>query len=583
MKNTITYFMWGYQWHFNRSLKYNIQTLLESIGIDDIKLDTFLVGIRSPELSDEGFPICIEPEDGKWDLSIFDNFAQKLSNEIESHPLKNMHYSNDERSTREKPENIRRDSISKAIKKSLVLYDQNNNVESFVGLSTLVDEYYVAPVIQLPVSLFEKYPRLNKKIYENRNLSQGYLSFIDAIIGKLLSEMSKLLASKDPGRNLLGEINTREIIRSAANSFLYTPSTAIYERYGYIELFEAFNLISSLFYEGVHSIGKVILTDPQHQSVIFLLQFKDPIRISNSRWVRKVLEMSSNDLSLIIDNEYIYGLGQLHNDYDFTDQKIFIVNFLDHYYWQITCGDIILLQSKYNEPKLPTAPIKDELVLSNLRRLYPYITEEEQKNILKLIHSLTTFNHGSMLVIAEDAEAEVFRLSTLGTPIFPTLMTPDLLKQVSGIDGTVIIDPKGYCFGIGIILDGEANARCTPSRGSRYNSGVRYVYSSQENKRLAIIYSEDKTIDIVPKLRPLMSNTLIESNITQLEAATLENYHKPRAWVDDHRFYFNANQCLRVNAALDRIENSEREVGQIVIQTSKLTPNIEMDESYLTD
>lgn len=293
--------------------------------------------------------------------------------------------------------------------------------------------------------------------------------------------------------------------------------------------------------------------------------------------------MSSNDLSLIVDNEYIYGLGQLHNDYDFADQKIFIVNFLDHYYWQITCGNIILLQSKYNEPKLPTAPVKDELVLSNLRRLYPYTTEEEQKNILNLIHSLTTFNHGSMLVIAEDAEAEVFRLSTLGTPIFPTLMTPDLLKQVSGIDGTVIIDPKGYCFGIGIILDGEANARCTPSRGSRYNSGVRYVYSSQEQKRLAIIYSEDKTIDIVPKLRPLMSNTLIESNITQLEAATLENYHKLRTWVDDNRFYFNADQCLRVNTALDRIENSEREVGQIVIQTSKLTPNIEMDESYLTD
>lgn len=80
-----------------------------------------------------------------------------------------------------------------------------------------------------------------------------------------------------------------------------------------------------------------------------------------------------------------------------------------------------------------------------------------------------------------------------------------------------------------------------------------------------------------------MSNTLIESNITQLEAATLENYHKTRTWVDDNRFYFNADQCLRVNTALDRIENSEREVGQIVIQTSKLTPNIEMDESYLTD
>lgn len=583
MKRTITYFMWGYQEHFNHSFKYNIEKILELIGIDSIKIDTLLVGIRSEELSSERFPVCIEPEDGKWALSSFSDFQEILKNEIENHPLKNMFYSNSERATRDKPENIKRDSISKAVKKSLLPYDQENNVESFIGLSTLVEGYYVTPIIQIPLSLFEKYPRLNQQTYTDENLSQGSLSFIDAVLLKSLNEISKCLTSKEPGWDLLREINIQEIIRSAANNFLYTPSIRIKECYSFTNLFETFNLISSLFYEGVHSIGKVILTDPQHQSVIFLLQFKDPIRISNSRWVRKVLEMSSNDLSLIIDNEYIYGLGQLHNDYDFADQKIFIVNFLDHYYWQITCGDIILLQSKYNEPKLPIAPIKDELVLLNLRRLYPYTTEEEQKNILNLIHSLTTFNHGSMLVIAEDAEAEVFRLSTLGTPIFPTLMTPDLLKQVSGIDGTVIIDPKGYCFGIGIILDGEANARCTPSRGSRYNSGVRYVYSSQKHKRLAIIYSEDKTIDIVPKLRPLMSSTLIESNITQLEAATLDNYHKPRAWVDDHRFYFNADQCLRVNAALDRIENSESKVGQIVIETSKLTPNIEMDESYLTD
>ena len=82
MKNTITYFMWGYQRHFNRSLKYNIQTLLESIGIDDINLDTFLVGIRSPELSDEGFPICIEPEDGngiyQFLIILHKNFQMKL-------------------------------------------------------------------------------------------------------------------------------------------------------------------------------------------------------------------------------------------------------------------------------------------------------------------------------------------------------------------------------------------------------------------------------------------------------------------------------------------------------------------------
>ncbi|WP_335968402.1 hypothetical protein [Acinetobacter bereziniae] len=582
MKKTITYFMWGYQEHFNFSLRYETKSILNSIGIDDVEPETFLVGIRSSVLSNNHFPICIEPEDGKWVLSLFDNFSIILQSETDNHPLKNIFYSNDEESMREKPERIHREAISSTVKKLLTIYDQSNDVKSFVGLSTLVEGYYVVPVIQISQKILSKYPLLNTRRFKNDDLFLRHLNFIEATISQILNKATNYLNSKNPGRGYW-ELNRKELTKNAAYNFMYTPGLAIEKNYPYVNLFETFNLISSLFYEGVHSIGKVILADPEHPSIIFLIEFKEPISIQNSRWVRKVLEMSSNDLSLIIDNENIYGLGQLHNDYDFSDQKIFIINFLDHYYWQITCGDKVLLQSKYNEPKLPTTPIKDELILSNLRRLYPYTTEEEQKNILNLIHSLTTFNHGSMLVIAEDANDEVNRLSTLGTPIFPTLMTPELLKQVSGIDGTVIIDPKGYCFGIGIILDGEANVRCTPSRGSRYNSGVRYVYSSQEHKRLAIIYSEDKTIDIVPKLRPLMSKRLIESNITQLDAATLENYHKTRTWVDDNRFYFNANQCLRVNAALDRIESSVQEVGQIVIKTSRLTPHIEMDESYLID
>ena len=111
MKRTITYFMWGYQEHFNHSFKYNIEKILELIGIDSIKIDTLLVGIRSEELSSERFPICIEPEDGKWVLSSFSDFQEILKNEIENHPLKNMFYSNSERATRDKPENIKSDVV----------------------------------------------------------------------------------------------------------------------------------------------------------------------------------------------------------------------------------------------------------------------------------------------------------------------------------------------------------------------------------------------------------------------------------------------------------------------------------------
>ncbi len=573
--------MWGYQEHFRIILKLDVERVLEKIGLYNVDFEVLLVGVLAPN-SENNYPICIEPEDGKWDLKIFDGLVEDVETEIENHPLKNMFYSNDEQAMRDKPENIRKDSVSIAVKKALLQYDEDNDLESYVGLSTLVEGYYVVPVLQITKEVFQEYPKLNKRNFQNRNLSQGFLSLVEAVLKTLLGNASKLLKTENPGRGSSG-IEVREVVRSAAESFMYTPSIAIYEKYAFTNLFETLNLISSLFYEGVHSLGKMIISNPEHASIVFSLEFQDPVPISKTRWVRKVLEMSSDKFSLIADNEFIYGLGSLTADYDFSDQNIFIVEFLDHYYWQISCGEITLLQSHYNEPHLYAGTGQEELLFDNLNRLYPYTTHTEKQNILKLVLTLTNLNRGSMLVIAEDAESEVKRLAKLGTPIKPILLTPDLLEQVSGIDGTVIIDPKGICFGIGIILDGDAMPECTPSRGSRYNSGVRYVYPTENKKRLAVIVSDDKTIDIVPRLRPMISLSEIEHNISLLKNATLEDFNQPRNWIDDNRFYFNEEQCIRVNAALDKIENSKSEVERIRFITQRLSPNKDMNISYLKE
>lgn len=581
MQKTIKYFMWEYQEHFRFSLEYDTEKVLEKIGLYNVDFDVLLVGVLAPD-SKNGYPICIEPEDGKWELKIFDSLIENIETEIENHPSKNMFYSNDKQAMKDKPENIRKDSISIAVKKNLLQYDEDNDLESYVGLSTLVESYYVVPIIQITKEVFKKYPKLDKKTFRNSNLSQGSSSLVEAVLKTLLGNASKLLKTENPGRGRSG-IEVREVVRRAADNFMYTPSIAIYEKYAFTNLFETLNLISSLFYEGVHSLGKMIISNPKHASIVFYLEFQDPVPISKTRWVRKVLEMSSEKFSLIADNEFIYGLGSLTADYDFSDQNIFIIEFLDHYYWQISCGDIILLQSHYNEPRLYGGTGQEELLFDNLNRLYPYTTHTEKQNILNLVLTLTNLNRGSMLVIAEDAESEVKRLARLGTPIKPVLLTPDLLEQVSGIDGTVIIDPKGICFGIGIILDGDAMPECTPSRGSRYNSGVRYVYPTENKKRLAVIVSDDKTVDIVPKLRPIVSLSEIDHNINILENATLENYHQSRSWIDDNRFYLNQQQCDRVNLALDRMENSTNEDMQFVIITNRLSLNKDWDDSYLKE
>lgn len=187
-----------------------------------------------------------------------------------------------------------------------------------------------------------------------------------------------------------------------------------------------------------------------------------------------------------------------------------------------------------------------------------------------------------MIVVAEDAASESNRLSKQGTRIEPTLLSESLMKSVSGIDGTILVDPSGVCHAIGIILDGEATDQCTPSRGSRYNSGVRYVESSGP-KRLAVVVSDDRTVDIIPRPRPLVSRTKIEQHIARLETATLDNYHDSRNWLDEHRFYLNSEQCARVNRAIEKLDALPKDVGLLYLTTERFEAHTEMDESYLTD
>lgn len=199
-----------------------------------------------------------------------------------------------------------------------------------------------------------------------------------------------------------------------------------------------------------------------------------------------------------------------------------------------------------------------------------------------LLLAQTRQEHGSMIVVAEDAASEAHRLSKQGTNIEPTRLTESLLRSVSGIDGTILLDPAGFCHAIGIILDGEATDQCTPSRGSRYNSGVRYVQASGP-RRLAIVVSDDRTVDIIPRIRGLVSRSKVEQHVATFEAATLDNYHDSRNWLGSHRFYVNAEQCARINGTIDRLDALPKEVGLIYLGTERFETHPEMDESYLTD
>ncbi|MTD28560.1 hypothetical protein [Erwinia sorbitola] len=578
-RNVIYLFMWGYQSHYRIWLENYTKNVFEQLGIKD-KPKVLLVGACSPEKNNNN-PICIEPEDGEWGLDLFPNLLAAIEENIKNHPNKNIFYG-DALSMREKPERIRRDSVTTSVRHALKPYDENNNTQSFCGMAYPVGDYYVVPVIQVPQCVIKKTKSIEVLNWAGHTYT---LSFIRACLYELLDKANDELKKPEAGRSKWGAVKVRDVLQPAAEHFLFQANQGIHGKqvqYQNEYLFEHLNMISSLMYEGEKIEGKLIIFNPDSQSVNFTLKFKEYVPIKNFRWSRKVLQMATNEVALICDGSKIYGLGKLNQDYDSAEKEVLIIEFLDHYYWALYYDNSIMMYSHYAQPELPQKLISEQDFIVNFARVFPETSKKDHQYIWELFNTSIKQLSGCMLVFASDAKEEAQRLLHQGTGVEPVLMNKELLSRVRHIDGSILLDPFGVCYAIGVILDGIANDECTPSRGSRFNSGMRYIYNDdmKAKRRLSIVVSEDRTVDIIPLLPPRISEKELESHVSGLESSNENNYHKHQSWLDDHRFYLNQERCDRSNQALDRLDAIPREVGELRWLVEHFVVSLEMDESF---
>ena len=576
----ITLFMWGYQPHYRFQLEYDINQVMKELGVPEAGAECLLVGAIIPGKQNPN-AVCVEPEDDKWSLDLFDGLLDQIEIEIKQHPMQRMFYG-DEPSMRDKPENIRRDSVRKAVQKALEPYDSCHSVRSFAGRPAPVEDYYVVPVLQLPIELFERFRPLREPVADGS--VTGHASLIHAVVSEVMQDAHEELLRPDPGRHLFGHLDSKGIARRAATSFMYSPKVVIGHRsYRGPDLFEQFNAISTLMYEGTKSTGRLVLTDPGNSSINMHLRFAEPLPLSEARWCRKALQMAVSDTALVANCEKIFGLGSVTPSGDpRTSRDVFVIGFLDHCHWRLLHDGQVMLVSRYGFPSLPRDAFPRHRLLDTYRRLFSTATAQDINRFIALFEAAVGQRHGSLLIIAKDANAEASRLRGQGTRIDPSVLTPDLYHQVSGIDGAVIIDPHVVCHAIGVILDGPARPEGTASRGARYNSAIRYVGSSKV-PRLAVIVSDDDTVDIIPVLMPKIKRSDLMEAIATIEAATSQNYHSTINWLDRHRFYLNREECDRVNAALQRIQEEPMEVGEIRREWGKFFPDPGFNDSYLED
>ena len=584
-RHVVKYYMWGYQTHARIAMSTGAERVFAALA-PGLRPIVHLIGFLEVERQDRE-PICVEPDDEGYtpeQLTGVKSLAATLQpigdGTMYLHPSQAVAERFEERD--------RRSHLRKALCSILSQSGARLRAIVFCGQPEKVEGFLVAPVLQLDRAVYESLPRLSldHQIGDHSTFSP---SLADALVDVFLGECSQMLRQPQPGAEFASICPDEwEALRQAANTFMYAVSSAGDNVYGLHGLYAACNGISSLRYEGVEGIGRLIIAKRHHPDVFSAVELQSPIGLRNYRTVRKLLEISDSSQALLSDSSKVYGLGRILSSYNASVQNVFEVEFTGHYQWRIVHAGQTLMEVAYDRPRLPKARLSREHVESIIKRLFPEVEQIDVDNVWNLIGAAVEQRHGTMLVISDSAKSEAERLAGQSTVVRPLILTPEIMRLVSKIDGAVLTDPRGLCVAIGVILDGMASKHGDSGRGARYNSAIRYVETKSSRKTLAIVVSEDGTVDLVPDLKPQINRDEITAHLDQLSKAAnaeqlnMKRFYEAMKWFSAHRFYLSAEVCKQLNDTKKAVyaRHQEANDGMVVIEPD-FEPDPEMSDEYI--
>lgn len=589
MTEYLKYFMWGYQHHYRDNIQYYAEELFKEIS-SDLKPQVFLIGILRTDL-EGSHPVCIEPEECGIDVDLFLSVDELSESIYNSDPRRNMWHSNPHHHER-CVEDLKKECLVKAVKQTVDTNFSDKNVVSFVSYPVILGVYEIFLVLQFDEYQYNKFYSLTKsevKIHESRS-AQVKRSLIEALVDVFLAEAIEPLYKPRPGV-YLDDINTdkKELLRIAASNFIDTAIPAASQSKETFELFDICNFISSLKYEGDSSVGKLIICKEAHPNIEVLLKLQKPVKLREYRKVRKLLEISSTDLHLLSNGDYILGFARLKGTYDEKNEDLFIVNFSGSHKWELIHDSNVMMLVEYTNPMLPNPKINKQTFEDLLVRILSNVSEENLSILWNIINVATEQKHGTLIIISNNASEEAERLQHQSINIEPLLLSEELIRNITSIDGAVLLDKRGICHSMGVILDGIATSKGTSSRGARFNSAIRYVEMHKKNC-IAVIISEDGMVDLYPQLNPrikrsdLMDHMAELRNIINKDKVDYDAFRPLMNWFEKHAFYLSKEECEEINS-LKNIFNSKliQEVGAFYIVYQDLKPNEEMNDSYFID
>lgn len=261
--------------------------------------------------------------------------------------------------------------------------------------------------------------------------------------------------------------------------------------------------ISGLKYERRSNEGSIYFVNEENLQFII----KDMIKFTkgsclqensaeNIRKIRKLLEMCRESGRCLVARNGGSGseiVGLLSDSQKMDNIECIKIHF-DDTKWQIYYGNEMVL--KYQDAEYYINSDNEENVLEEKCKkaglnynIFGKIFQELEEKV----------SHGALVIIASDAKSQAETLCgtyNRGMQIEPIDITPEnyqLLLGMASIDGAVLLDFSGRCYGFSVILDGLALVEGNSGKGSRYNSAINYIANRPDaEERIAFIRSEDK-------------------------------------------------------------------------------------------
>ena len=457
-----------------------------------LKPEVFLLGVASARETDEPEAVVVEPRThryGPQDFAVVKAHAAALEPDGPREVVYHLHPLDHDRYEKQRWYELLRRATEHTLN-DLVASRQEDRV-SFCSLPVTAGGYQVIIVLQLNGEAYQSYYSLPGPAALNRPAS-----LLAATVQEFLQDSARALRESDhddDDRPVLDR-DYNEVLRAAGRRFMLRAAA------GSHGLYDACNGVAALRHEGDEGVGTMLVCRRNHPAVVPVLTLESPIPLRDYRRIRKLLELSEDRNALITDATDVFGLGYLVEPTDPQYEPLFTVHFTKHYSWELSHNTELMMKVVSNTPRLPQGTIDEDNFTRAVHRVFPAVDGAGVAYLWELTLKATKQTHGTILLISEGAAPEAARLTRQCFRVAPRLMTPSVLRLVTNIDGAVLIDPAGTCFAIGVILDGLATEKGDSSRGSRYNSALRYVETSRYAV-LAIVVSEDGWIDLLPPVR----------------------------------------------------------------------------------